>query len=258
MSGVALNFETRGDAGAPAVMLLHGFMSSNAQWLANEAALAARHRLVMVELWGHGDSPLPQDLDAFSVDAYVAQFEAIRRQLDISEWALIGQSYGAGLVLRYAQRCPDVCRRVVVTNSRSAFGSLAARPEGRSEDRDAGNPLAGDFNLRDLPYHPIHARRFPDEIKAPMVAAADRMPRDAIRHGGRLGADLHSVALLGELTMPVLLTNGRYEKSFQADADALRARYPELAIVDLEGGHSINIEAADGFDAAVLRFFGAD
>ena len=38
-----LNFETVGNPQHPSVMLLHGFMSSNAQWLANIDALSGSH-----------------------------------------------------------------------------------------------------------------------------------------------------------------------------------------------------------------------
>ena len=35
----------------------------------------------------------------------------------------------------------------------------------------------------------------------------------------------------------------------------LAQRYPALAIEDMEGGHAINIEAADNFNEAVIDFF---
>ena len=54
--------------------------------------------------------------------------------------------------------------------------------------------------------------------------------------------------------MPILLTNGIYEKSFQEDLGRLRSRYPGLPVVDLEGGHSVNIEAAEGFNEACESF----
>ena len=39
----------------------------------------------------------------------------------------------------------------------------------------------------------------------------------------------------------------------------MRQEAPWLRVVDLEGGHSVNIEASDGFDASVLTFLdGAD
>ena len=55
-SAPELAYELIGDDDAPALMLLHGFMSSNAQWMLNTEALSARHRLVLVELWGSSSS----------------------------------------------------------------------------------------------------------------------------------------------------------------------------------------------------------
>lgn len=244
-----LAYETFGDPANPPIMALHGFMSCNDQWLRNRDALTQSHFLVTVELWGHGNSPTPNDAQAYTVDTYVAQFENIRTELDIERWALIGQSYGAGLVVNYAMRCPDQCTAVIVTNSRSAFGSLDSE-----QQRPQRTPPDPDPDLRKLPYHPIHARRFPEEVKQALVKKADAMTPTAIRLGGSLGGQLHSFDLLGELTQPVLLTNGVYEKAFQPNAQKLRKRYPDLQTAELQGGHSVNIEAAAGFNDAVLKF----
>jgi len=244
-----LNFETHGAAGRPALLLLHGFMSSRHQWLPNQAALAAHYHLVLVELWGHGDSPEPEDIGAYSVEEYIRQFEGIREQLGIDGWGLIGQSYGTGLVLNYALARPDVCTAVVVTNSRSAFGDVSRpRRRGGGERTAPGSP-------RDLPIHPINARRFPDAVKAALVKDADAMTMTAIGSSGRLSGQLNFNDRLGELSQPVVLINGKYEKGFQDDVARLRQRYPDLTVIDLEGGHSINIEDGEGFNAAVLEFF---
>ncbi len=244
-----LHYECLGDPQAPAVMLLHGFMSSNAQWLMNQA-LAQHHHLVMVELWGHGSSPLPEDDDAFTVAAYVDQFEAIREKLDIDRWAVVGQSYGAGLVIRYAARQPDRVPAVVVTNSRSAFGQVPAA----AKERPQADLRAPELELRALPDHPVHARRFPEHVKAALVASADAMTPEAVRRSGRLGARLNCLDMLSEVRAPMLLTNGQYEKSFQADAAYLREAHPHIEVVDLPAGHSVNIEAHEQFDAAVRTF----
>ena len=244
-----LNYTTHGHPDQPAIMLLHGFMSCNGQWLLNTEALSKHFYLVTVELWGHGDSPCPTDPDCFSAAEYIRQFESIRLQLGIDKWHLIGQSYGAGVVLNYAVAQPEVCDHIVVTNSRSAFGSLI--PQRENEGGDQPQPPA---DLRKLPYHPIHARRFPAHVKSALVEAADGIPPEAISLGGLLGASLNFVSRLQEVPQPVLLTNGVYEKSFQQDLSHLRERYTDLNVVDLEGGHSVNIEAADGFNTAVIKF----
>ncbi len=249
----ALAHQTLGEPSNPAIMLLHGFMSCNGQWLLNVEALARDYFLVMVELWGHGDSPTPSDPSLYSIDAYINQFEAIRHAQGIEHWTVTGQSYGAGLVIHYALQLPQHIDKVVVTNSRSAFGPLTNRPRDR-RDAAAAQSHSQQTDVRKLPYHPIHARRFPDHVKETLVEKADAITHTAIQLGGALGGELNCTQRLAELKKPLLLTNGVYEKSFQTDLAALQERYPDLRVAVLEGGHSVNIEAADGFNQAVLAF----
>ena len=208
----------------------------------------------MVELWGHGDSPTPEDPARYSVDEYITQFEQIRHTHGIEQWGVIGQSYGAGLVINYAIEKPERVTHVVVTNSRSAFGNLAAQQAGPRDANAAKEHRQQGGDVRKLPYHPIHARRFPDHVKAALVEKADAITPEAIQLGGTLGAQLNCTKRLEELQMPLLLTNGVYEKSFQTDLAALRARYPSLNVANLDGGHSVNIEDPEGFNRAVMAF----
>jgi 2-succinyl-6-hydroxy-2,4-cyclohexadiene-1-carboxylate synthase len=245
---------TFGNPEAPALLLLHGFMSSNAQWLLNIEALSRDYFLVLVELWGHGESDLPEDLDRYSVAGYVSEFERIREELGVEGWGLIGQSYGAGLMVHYALSEPGRCNAVVVTNSRSAFGQLANEEGEQNSPDQQDSSDHTDFDSRKLPYHPIHSRRLPVHVKEALIESADAITAAAIKHGGSLGSDLNCIELLGDLEPPLLITNGIYEKSFQPELELLLSRHPELEIVNLEGGHSINIEAAESFNQAVLTF----
>ncbi|MEM7097766.1 MAG: alpha/beta hydrolase [Pseudomonadota bacterium] len=244
-----LAFTTHGNPKNPAVLLLHGFMSCGAQWHLNIPALNRHYFLISVELWGHGDSPTPAEPACYSIDAYLEQFESIRLRFAIRRWHLIGQSYGAGLVLNYALRHADSCTSVIVTNSRSALGNLPGPASGRPKYEKAG------FHPRDLPFHPIHARRFPEELKSNLVASADAMTVPAIKHGANLGSAMNFTERLGLLTTPLMITSGVYEKGWVADLEHLRQQYPDLKVEDLPGGHSINIEAAEGFNRVCLEFF---
>lgn len=245
-----LNYRVSGNASGPTLALLHGFMSCNAQWLANEPTLGQAFRLVLIELWGHGDSPAPADPAAYTIERYLEEFEAIRAEVGASEWYPVGQSYGAGLMLNYAIAHPERCPAVVTTNSRSAYGVLPERRDGAGP-----NPLDDpEFPLRKLPYHPVHARRFPQNIKDALVDKADRMIPRTVRLGGAMVQDLNFRDRLDAVPVPVMIANGIYEKSFQDDVAYLEARYTDLTIVPLEGGHSVNIEAAPAFDAAVEAF----
>ena len=251
MQNESLNYRIAGAANGPTLALLHGFMSCNAQWLANEAVLGAHYRLVMIELWGHGNSPAPTDPAAYSIERYIDEFESIREHVGAVQWLLFGQSYGAGLMLNYAMHHPEHCPAVVTTNSRSAYGPVTRAPRRRDRPDPLDDP---DFSLRRLPYHPVNARRFPEHIKQAMVANADAMQRHVVKLGGRLGAQLCFRDRMDQVPVPVMIGNGVYEKSFQDDIEHLQSHFDNLHIVPLEGGHSVNIEDADGFNAAVLDF----
>ena len=105
----------------PHLLLVHGFLSSSAQWLANLEALSAVCKPVTVDLWGHGRSPAPRDKTHYSPQAYAGQFEQIRQQLGIERWFVCGYSLGAGLSIRYAHDYPQNVYGHIFTNSNSAL-----------------------------------------------------------------------------------------------------------------------------------------
>ncbi len=109
--------------------------------------------------------------------------------------------------------------------------------------------------LEALRIHPRHAKRLPEDAKAELVADAAGISLDGVVRSWRVTSpDLHMIHRLGELSMPSLLVNGTWEKRFQPlRAEAARLA-PAMEIVDIPGGHSINMEAADGFADAVHGF----
>lgn len=245
-----LHAELNGPVDAPGLVLVHGILSSTLQWSLNRAALSRRFRLVMVDLWGHGESPAPDALDRYAADALVEELETLRVREGFERWLVCGQSFGAGLAIRYALAHPGRTRGLVLTNSRSAFSDLARqdRPTMTREDWERAN-------LRAMPYHPRNAKRFPAELKAAMEDAADGVPGRAMH--GLTQETLPQLCCLDDLekiAVPTLLVNGRFEKAFQPDRDRAAARVPDIEVVDLDGGHSVNVEAPDAFDEAVLAF----
>jgi pimeloyl-ACP methyl ester carboxylesterase len=245
-----LSFEIEGHAAQPALLLLHGVMSSNLQWAPNRDALREHFRLVAVELWGHGKSPAPRDPGCYRVARYLAELERIREEIGVARWLVCGQSFGAGIAIRYALAHPQAVRGLVVTNSRSALNDVS-----REAEEGGGLEAFEALDPRRLPFHPCHARRFPADLKARMEAAADAIPRYALWQAGTTTArELSCRRDAAGLSVPTLLVNGRHERVFQADRDFAAATIPDIEIVDLDAGHSVNIEAAEAFDAAVIAF----
>ena len=245
-----LNVEVAGNPQGPPVVLIHGFMSSNAQWMANQDALGEVLHLHMVELPGHGKSPVPESDDDYAPVAILEAIEGIRIQRGIDTWWVIGQSLGGAIAIQYVLTHAERARGLVFTNSRAAFG--IARRKART---DAPAPPGPEItNLRDLPMHPINASRFPEDVKTAMVAAADAMDPTAAMAITRWRNAWQSLDQLGDLTVPTMLVNGRWESAFQEHVPTAAERIPDFRMVELEGGHSINVEQAEAFNAAVLDF----
>jgi 2-succinyl-6-hydroxy-2,4-cyclohexadiene-1-carboxylate synthase len=104
-----------------------GPTSSRAQWRPNLAALKQHVRPVIVELWGHGRSPVPGNPAAYRVTSHIDAFEAVRRELGVDRWLVCGQSFGAGLTIRYAHSHPAHVIGQIFTNSVSALSAPGER-----------------------------------------------------------------------------------------------------------------------------------
>ena len=123
------------DGQGPYLGLVHGFLSSQAQWMLNLEALSEVCRPVTIELWGHGQSPAPAEPQHYTPTAYVQQFESIRSALGAEQWFLCGYSLGAGLTIRYAHTFPDRVKAHAFTNSQSGFADAETLQSWRTDMR---------------------------------------------------------------------------------------------------------------------------
>lgn len=228
------------------MLLLHGFLSCRAQWALNRERLGERFHLIIVELMGHGSSDAPHEPEWYGPDHVLAELERIRVEHQVDRWWVCGQSLGGAIATKYALLHPDRAVGLIFTNSRAAFG--IARPGIQKIIPDSIS------STREVGVHPINATRLPDAIKERLVDAADATPLHVVRLVSSHRDSWRSVDQLTELSVPALLVNGRWEKAFQQTLEEVKDTISHVAIVDLEGGHAINIEQAAGFDAAVLDF----
>lgn len=252
-------FEVHDGGKGPHLMLLHGFLSSRGQWRPNLVGLQAFCRPVLVELLGHGRSPAPDDPAAYTVDSYLAAFEDIRRRVGAERWFVCGQSFGAGLVVQYALRHPERVPGLIITNSLSAM-TPKGDPEREAQQQARVDAIraSGREGLESIRIHPRHAKRLPEDAKRELVEDAARISLDGVVHSWQTTSPhLSVVHLLEHVPMPALLVNGRHEKRFQPMRDEAARLLPSMKVVDLDGGHSVNMEASEGFNDAVREFISA-
>ena len=114
-----------GDAGAPKVLALHGWLDNAASFVPLAAHLEGIE-LVAPDLPGHGRSAhLPPGAD-YSFAAAVNTVLDIADALGWERFALLGHSMGAGIASLLAASCPQRVERLVAIE---ALGALAEAPE---------------------------------------------------------------------------------------------------------------------------------
>jgi pimeloyl-ACP methyl ester carboxylesterase len=250
-----LQRETAPGNGPPA-FLIHGLLSSRTQWRPNVGALSRYIRPVLVDLWGHGLSPAPSDDQAYTVEAYVEQFDLMRQSLGVSQVVLIAHSFGAGLALRYAISRPQNVKALVITNSTTAFADPDDASVHAAREQMAQTISAKGLDaIRTLPMHPRRGKRLPADLRDELIAQADAItPLSVIRATRITAPRLSAVHDLGRLRCPVLLVNGRREANFQKYRDIAEEKIPSCKVVDLDAGHAVNLEDPEGFNQATTAF----
>jgi pimeloyl-ACP methyl ester carboxylesterase len=241
----------------PYLLLIHGFLMSAPQWQPNLAGLSEVCRPVVAELWGHGDSPAPDDPDAYLPNGYVEAFEAIRSSLGIERWWVCGYSLGAGLTINYALRCPERVVGHIFTNSTSGFADVAQQGAWRrgADAAAAAIEAEGIRAIERMPVHPRHAKRLPKDLYDALCSTAARLdPRGIANTLKYTNPNVSVRARIADNPRPALLVCGRYESRFSAHRDYAAANMPRLTVVDIDAGHGVNMEAPDAFDRAVAEF----
>jgi len=88
--------------------------------------IARRARAIVPDQRGAGGS-IPEDPGAITLDATLADFEALRREMRFEKWTVWGCSWGGMLALDYASKFPESLEALVLVGSGgTSWGSFAA------------------------------------------------------------------------------------------------------------------------------------
>jgi pimeloyl-ACP methyl ester carboxylesterase len=109
-----LAYETYGD-GPRVTVLLHGLLFSRRMHDELARALAERgHRVVTLDLLGHGASDRPRDMWRYSMTEFGREVVALLDHLEVEQAVVMGTSLGANTTLEVASLAPQRLRGMVV------------------------------------------------------------------------------------------------------------------------------------------------
>ena len=98
----------------PTVVLVHGLGSEMQHWLPTARLLARHHRVVLVELPGHGLAPMPTP---FSLEQAAASLDDAIRDATDDPVILVGHSVGGLVAAQEALNQPDRVRGLVLVET---------------------------------------------------------------------------------------------------------------------------------------------
>lgn len=95
--------QVRVTGSGPALVFCHGFTTTGQFWREQLLPFAATHRVVVLDLPGHGTAPRPTQRN-YTIAAFVADLERVFDALGIEDAVLVGLSMGGTIAQRFALR----------------------------------------------------------------------------------------------------------------------------------------------------------
>ena len=123
--GIKLAYEDQG-VGKPAFLFVHGWACNRSAFAPQAAHFARRHRVVSVDLRGHGESDKPQG--PYSIMTHAEDLAYIIEHLGLGKVVAVGHSMGGLTVLQLAAAYPDHVAAIVMVDP----APFVRRPELRA------------------------------------------------------------------------------------------------------------------------------
>ena len=114
VDGLRVHYRDRG--GGPAVVLLHGSNSSLFTWEGWAGELARDHRVVTLDLPGHGLTG-PDPRQRYTAAKMVDFVDRFAGALGLARFVIGGNSMGGGVAWRYALLHPDKVERLILVDA---------------------------------------------------------------------------------------------------------------------------------------------
>jgi pimeloyl-ACP methyl ester carboxylesterase len=113
-AGPRLAYSSYGE-GPRVIVLLHGLLFSRYMHDALARALAERgHRVLTLDLLGHGESDRPRDMWRYSMPEFGREVVALLDHVEVDQAVVLGTSLGANATLEVASLAPERVRGMVI------------------------------------------------------------------------------------------------------------------------------------------------
>ena len=131
VNGIQMHYMLAGPAGAPPVVLLHGWPETSYAWRKQSPALSENYRLIVPDLRGYGASDKPAS--GYDKRSMALDIKELLEHCGISKTVMIGHDRGARVTTRFVKDYPEMVDRICVMDNiptRIVFETMSGRPTG--------------------------------------------------------------------------------------------------------------------------------
>ncbi|KIU50359.1 MULTISPECIES: alpha/beta fold hydrolase [Bradyrhizobium] len=241
--GVEIYYEIHGNG--PPLILTHGYSSTSAMWQGQIEALSKRHRLILWDMRGHGQSDYPDNPDAYSEAHTVGDIAALLDAAGADKAVVGGLSLGGYMSLAFHRAHPERVRALLIIDTGPGFKKDDAREVWNKRARDTGDRF--DHEGLDMLKSLSPERASVTHRNARGLALAAR--------GMLAQRDARVIESLPDIKVPSLVVVGADDTPFLAASDYMAVKIPgaQKAVIP-NAGHAVNIDQPQPFIDAVLPF----
>ena len=254
VNGVHIAYDTQG-TGEP-VVLVHGWCGARSIWRLQVPELALSHRVIAVDLRGHGDSDKPHGSEHYSIGICADDLNGLLEGLGIPSAVFMGQSMGTLVCQQLSLAHPERVQALILA------GALAGSPP-------AGT-IVGPWVERIV--EEIEAKGLDEYLKTivPFWFSPDFDPtaissftRDSFKAGQHAAvAFCRAVSgfsirdKLSRIKVPTLIVVGERDgRTPVEEAESINRRIPDAWLKIIKSaGHMANVEKPEEFNRAVRTF----
>jgi pimeloyl-ACP methyl ester carboxylesterase len=229
----------------PAIIFVHGWTCDATSWEAQVPEFSRTHRVITLDLPGHGQSAPPKD-GHFSMELFARAVEAVREDAGIDRAIVVGHSMGGPVVRQSALMYPQHVAALALVDGLVLMkdGNAGAPPQpmtGPEGLKARENMVRGMFGPNTTPANQQHILKMMMRTSEQTAAGAMSATRD------------QSTWTNDPVTVPVL---GIYaDKSRLANRTAMKILYPSLEYHEVPGtGHFVMMDDPVAFNALLTGF----
>jgi pimeloyl-ACP methyl ester carboxylesterase len=246
--GTKLFYEESG-RGDPTFVFVHGWTCNHTYFEPQVEHFARHHRVVTVDLRGHGQSGQPEQ--AYTIAGFADDVAWMCSELGVDRPVVVGHSMGGTVVLELAARHPELARAVVMIDAAPIVGaadmdetSAAVLAALAGPDSEATRTAIAQHAVSEIHDNPeLQARILRD-----MTATPQHVAVSCIEHMGLW--DGEAAGRAGQVPVLHIAADNPIN-----DASRLRALNPLLRTAQtVGGGHFNQLEVPEQVNAMIDRF----